>query len=202
MPGFFFVQRRAAPYGLRSHELVTRRRVRLLSRLTRTVPKRRRGVPMREIRRDALVPYSARRMFELIERVEDYPLFLPWCRATTLVSRTDDCVSATVEVGLRDLHVNVTTRNEKRAPEFMSIMMEGGSFRHFYGEWNLHPLGDAGCHVHFMLRYALPLRAESLGGSLIDRAADRMVDAFVRRADAVFAAQGCETSPASQPGCT
>ena len=154
---------------------------------------------MREIRREALVPYSAQRMFDLIERVEDYPLFLPWCRATTLISRSDDCVSATVEVGLRDLHVSVTTRNEKRAPEYMSITMDGGSFRHFYGEWNLRPLGDAGCHVHFMLRYELALRAESLAGRLIDHAADRMVDAFVRRADAVLGAHGPEAGPACQP---
>jgi len=155
---------------------------------------------MREIRRDAFVPYSAERMFALIERVEDYPLFLPWCRSTTLISRTADRVCATIEVGLRDLHVSVTTRNEKRVPQFMSITMDGGTFRHFYGEWNLHPLGDAGCHVHFMLRYQLPLRVESVAGRLIDQAADRMVDAFVRRADAVLADNGAESRPACQPG--
>ena len=70
---------------------------------------------MREIRREALVPFSAPDMFDLIERVEDYPQFLPWCRATQLLERTDDTVSATVEVGVRDLRVRVTTRNDKRA---------------------------------------------------------------------------------------
>jgi ribosome-associated toxin RatA of RatAB toxin-antitoxin module len=144
---------------------------------------------MRDIRREALVPYSTAQMFDLIERVEDYPQFLPWCRGTQLLARTTDSVSATVEVGLRELRVRVTTRNVKRAPEFMAIHMEGGSFRHFYGEWSLQPVGDAGCHVRFVLRYELALRAEALAGRLIDHAADRMVDAFVRRADAVYAAR-------------
>ncbi len=142
---------------------------------------------MRDIRREALVPYSAGQMFELIERVEDYPQFLPWCISTQLIERTADLVSATVEVGLRDLRVRVTTRNDKRAPEFMAIHMQGGSFRHFHGEWSLRPLGDSGCHVTFRLQYELALRAETLAGRLIERAADRMVDAFVLRAESVFA---------------
>lgn len=132
------------------------------------------------------MPYSAGQMFELIERVEDYPKFLPWCLSTQLIERTTDTVSATVEVGMRDLHVRVTTRNAKRAPEFMAIDMEGGSFRHFHGEWSIRPLGDNGCHVMFRLQYELALRAEKLAGPLIERAADHMVDAFVRRAESVF----------------
>ena len=68
-------------------------------------------------------------------------------------------------------------------PEFMSIHLEGGSFRHFHGEWSLRALGQAGCHVTFTLRYELALRAETIAGRLIDHAADRMVDAFVQRAE-------------------
>lgn len=138
---------------------------------------------MREIRREALVLYSAPDMFDLIERVEDYPQFLPWCTATQLLLRTDETVSATVEVGVRDLRVRVTTRNDKRRPEYMVIHLEGGSFRHFHGEWLLRPLGPDGCHVTFILRYELALRAEAIAGRLIDHAADRMVDAFVARAE-------------------
>ncbi len=141
---------------------------------------------MRNVARGALVPYSAEQMFELIERVEEYPRFLPWCLDTRLIERTETMVSATVEVGVRNLHVCVTTRNEKRAPEYMSIRMEGGSFRHFQGEWTLRPLGTLGCHIVFMLQYELALHADGLAGGLIERAADRMVDAFVQRAESVF----------------
>jgi ribosome-associated toxin RatA of RatAB toxin-antitoxin module len=156
---------------------------------------------MRDIRREALVPYSAAQMFELIERVEDYPQFLPWCRATQLLHRSDECVSATLEVGVRDLRVHVTTRNTKRAPEFMAIHMEGGSFRYFYGEWSLRPLGDSGCHVSFLLQYELALRAEALAGRLIEHAADRMVDAFVLRAETVYA-ELAPRLPSPQSGST
>jgi len=153
---------------------------------------------MREMHRSALVPYSAEQMFDLIERVEDYPQFLPWCTGTRLLERTNEFVSATVEVGYRDLHVHVTTRNEKRRPEWMSIHMQGGTFRQFYGEWQLLPLDTLGCRIGFLLRYELALHAEKLAGPLIDQAANRMVDAFVRRAESIFG-QGASTGSPGQP---
>jgi ribosome-associated toxin RatA of RatAB toxin-antitoxin module len=141
---------------------------------------------MREMHRSAIVPYSPGQMFDLIERVEDYPQFLPWCTATRLIERTESVVAATVEVGFRDLHVHVTTRNEMLRPEWMSIRMEGGTFRAFHGEWQLLALGTLGCKIDFMLRYELALHAEKIAGPLIDQAANRMVDAFVQRADVIY----------------
>ncbi|MGE5666553.1 MAG: type II toxin-antitoxin system RatA family toxin, partial [Betaproteobacteria bacterium] len=123
-------------------------------------------------------------MFELIDRVEDYPQFLPWCVATRLIERREDLVSATVTVGWKHLRIEVTTRNPKHAPERMEIHLEGGTFRHFLGLWELRPLGSRGCKVDFTLEYELALPgADRVAGQLIDHAADRMVDAFVERAE-------------------
>ena len=47
---------------------------------------------MREMHRSALVPYSAEQMFDLIEQVEHYPEFLPWCTRTQLIERSDEIV--------------------------------------------------------------------------------------------------------------
>ena len=153
---------------------------------------------MREMHRSALVPYSAEQMFDLIEQVEHYPEFVPWCTRTQLIERSDEMVAATVEVGWRDLHVRVTTRNEKRRPDWMAIHMQDGSFRHFFGEWKLLPLGTLGCRIDFSLRYELALHSEKLAGPLIDRAANQMVDAFVRRAEAVY--EGAGRDAGSVPG--
>ena len=155
---------------------------------------------MREMHRNALVPYSAEQMFDLIEGVEHYPKFLPWCTRTQLLERTDAIVAATVEVGFRDLHVRVTTRNEKRRPEWMLIQMQDGSFRHFLGEWKLAPLGTLGSRIDFTLRYELALHAEKLAGPLIDHAANQMVDAFVRRAEAVYGEAGAGGARIDDPG--
>jgi ribosome-associated toxin RatA of RatAB toxin-antitoxin module len=150
--------------------------------------------------RSALVPFSAEQMFDLIEQVEHYPQFLPWCTRTQLIERTEEMVSATVEVGFRELHVRVTTRNPKRRPEWMAVQMQDGSFRDFFGEWKLLPLGTLGCRIDFSLRYELALHTEKLAGPLIDRAANQMVDAFVRRAETVYGNADGVRGPVAVPG--
>ena len=150
---------------------------------------------MREMHRSALVPYSAEQMFDLIEAVEHYPAFVPWCTRTQLIERSADMVSATVEVGFREFHFRVTTFNQKRRPEWMTIAMRDGSFSHFLGEWRLTQLAALGCRIDFLLRYELALKTEALAGPLIDRAANRMVDAFVQRAESLFGDRARDDPP-------
>lgn len=138
----------------------------------------------RVLRRSALVAVPAERMFAVIDRVEDYAAFLPWFVAAHDVKRSDAMVAATVEVGWKHLHFKVRTRNPKTPPERMEIHLEDGSFRHFSGLWELKPLGSRGCRVEFTLSYELAVPgAERVAGSIIDHAADRMVDAFIERAE-------------------
>ena len=40
---------------------------------------------MTRVRKSVLVPYSAARMFDLVERIDAYPKFLPWCAGATII---------------------------------------------------------------------------------------------------------------------
>jgi len=140
-----------------------------------------------EIRKSALVPHSAERIFDLIEAAEHYPEFLPWCAAATILARNDDTVSARITINYHGLRLHFSTRNPKRRPEFMAIHLEHGPFKHFDGEWHLATLANDACRIEFILRYefnsALTAR---LAGPVFDRIANTLVDAFVARADAVY----------------
>ena len=63
------------------------------------------------IRKSALVPYPAEAMFDLVERVEDYPDFLPWCGGTQLLSRTDTGMSAAITINFKGLRQTFSTEN-------------------------------------------------------------------------------------------
>ena len=39
---------------------------------------------MARVQKSVLVGHTPERMFELVDRVEDYPAFLPWCGGTEL----------------------------------------------------------------------------------------------------------------------
>jgi ribosome-associated toxin RatA of RatAB toxin-antitoxin module len=157
-----------------------------------------------EVRKTVLVTHSARQMFDLIEAAEHYPDFLPWCAAATIVERDDSVVRADVTVDYHGVRFHFRTRNPKRAPEWMAIHLEHGPFHHFEGEWQLTPLGTEGCRVQFLLRYEFKRSITSrLAGPVFDRITNTMVDAFVQRADRVYAGVPAdEPAPAPAPATT
>ncbi|MDO8299646.1 type II toxin-antitoxin system RatA family toxin, partial [Lacisediminimonas sp.] len=66
---------------------------------------------MAVVHKSVLVAYSAEQMFELVDRVEDYPSFLPWCGAVTVRERTDDRLVATLSINYHGVRQSFTTEN-------------------------------------------------------------------------------------------
>ena len=144
-----------------------------------------------EVRKTVLVGHSAERMFDLIEAAENYPDFLPWCAAATIVERDANVVAADVTVDVHGIRFHFRTRNPKRPPQWMALRLEHGPFRHFEGEWNLTPLAADGCRIDFLLRYDFKSGViGKLAGPVFDRIANTLVDAFVLRADRIYAEFG------------
>jgi len=141
-----------------------------------------------EVRKTVLVGHSAERMFDLVEAAEDYPAFLPWCAAATILERTPTVVAADVTVDYHGIRFHFRTRNPKRPPEWMALRLEHGPFHHFEGEWKLTPLAADGCRIDFLLRYDFKRGITGkLAAPVFDRIANTLVDAFVARADSVYA---------------
>jgi ribosome-associated toxin RatA of RatAB toxin-antitoxin module len=136
------------------------------------------------VRRSALIARPAEAVFDVIEAAEHYPSFMPWCTKVAILERTDDIVAATLTLRIAGLNFDMTTRNPKRRPEWLHVRLERGPFRRFDGDWRVIPLAPYACKVEFDLSY-------ELAGSLVDRAAsrvfdgiaDRIVDAFAKRAE-------------------
>jgi len=152
-----------------------------------------------EVRRTALVAHPAERIFALIEAAEDYPAFLPWCAAATILHRDEQVVVARIEVAWRGVRFSFVTRNPKRQPHWMAIGLEEGPFRRFDGQWNLTPLAEWGCRVEFTLVYEFNAALlGTLAGPVFQHVTDTLMDAFVRRADQTAAAASM-AAPAPLP---
>ncbi|HSW71451.1 MAG TPA: SRPBCC family protein, partial [Gammaproteobacteria bacterium] len=51
-------------------------------------------------------------MFELVNAIQDYPRFLPWCHSSEIVSTTEKEVVATLEIAWKGIHKSFTTHND------------------------------------------------------------------------------------------
>ena len=72
---------------------------------------------MRSVHKSVLVPYSAQQMFDLVERVEDYPKFLPWCGGTRILQRTAEHMLVRIDIDYRGVRAHFTTCNRNEPPD-------------------------------------------------------------------------------------
>jgi ribosome-associated toxin RatA of RatAB toxin-antitoxin module len=143
------------------------------------------------VRKSALVEHSAEQMFDLIEAAEDYPAFLPWCAGASILFRDEHNVAAEINIDFHGVRFAVTTRNPKRRPEYMAIILERGPFRRFEGEWLLTPLSPSACKIEFGLQYEFDSALMGkLAGTIFERITNTLVDAFVLRAHNVHGPAG------------
>jgi ribosome-associated toxin RatA of RatAB toxin-antitoxin module len=146
---------------------------------------------VREVNRSVLVEFAPEQMFSLVDAVEDYPEFLPWCGGTTLRRRDQDVTRATILINFHGVRQSFTTENLKRAPHEMLIRLIDGPFRSLDGSWRFVDLGGRGCKVELALRYEFSGRLlERLVGPVFQHIADTLVDAFVKRAAQVYPREG------------
>ena len=140
---------------------------------------------MKKISRSAIVEHSAQRIYGLVEDIESYPQFLPWCLAAR-AERDGTATIATLTVGVGGLRQSFTTRNENRPAESIAMQLVEGPFRSFAASWRFRALSSDACKVEVSIEYEFASRAlAKLLQPLFDRIADTMVDAFTRRADAL-----------------
>ena len=142
---------------------------------------------MAVVHKSVLVAYSAEQMFELVDRVEDYPSFLPWCGAVTVKERSGDKLVATLSINYHGVRQSFTTENTKAAPRSMTMRLLEGPFRKLDGAWTFKPLRADACKIEFELQYEFSSRLlEQIIGPVFGMIANSFVDSFCKRAESVY----------------
>jgi len=138
---------------------------------------------MREVKRSALVNRPPAQLFALINDIESYPQFLPWCTHARVLSRSPTEIVATIGVRQGTLHGEFTTRNTLEPDRRIDMSLVSGPFRTLAGEWRLTPIDPEGCRVELTMRFAFSHRLTALlFEPKFAATIGSLVDAFVVRA--------------------
>ena len=140
---------------------------------------------MKRIARSAIVQCGADAFYALVEDIEAYPAFLPWCAEARVQERTPLRTVATLTLAAKGLRQSFTTENENRPGHGIDMRLLQGPFRRFAARWQFTPLGAAATKVEFTLEYEFSNRiVAKLLDPVFSRMADSTVGAFARRATA------------------
>ncbi|MDP6375322.1 MAG: type II toxin-antitoxin system RatA family toxin [Pseudomonadales bacterium] len=146
---------------------------------------------MTEVHRSALLPYAAVDVFDIVNDVQHYPDFLPWCEAAVVIERGVQRVVAKLSVRARGLSESFTTANDVQPGESIVMNLVDGPFDEFYGRWRFSSIGeDQGCRIELDMKFGFTGARRVFGRTfarVFTGAADQMVDAFCRRAHKLLA---------------
>ena len=141
---------------------------------------------MTTVSRSVIVPHPAERMFELVDDVESYPDFLPWCSGSKVLERTGEVTRARLEIDYHGLKSHFTTVNRKHAARSMDLQLVEGPFERLQGRWTFTPLGEEGSRVELEVDYELSSRSmDRLLAPVFGHIMESLVDSFVARAESV-----------------
>lgn len=142
---------------------------------------------MAQISRSALVPYTPEQMYALVDNIEDYPNFLPWCRSSAEFSRNTDQVKASVEIAKGMVNKTFTTLNRMQPGKVIEISLVDGPFKHLHGFWRFQELKPGASKVSLDLSFEFSNRLVSMAvGPVFNQVANTLVDSFVERAQVVY----------------
>ena len=141
---------------------------------------------MPTVRKSVIVARPCTTMFDLVERCERYPEFLPWCSGAQVFERTESETRARLDIDYHGLRTQLSTVNRKDRPRRIDLDFLAGPFERFHGHWSFTPLGDAGCRVDFSLDYAFSSAIlDRLLGRAFEHIAATLVERFVERAESL-----------------
>ena len=108
---------------------------------------------MTDIKQSEIVTYTPAEMYQLVDKVEAYADFLPWCSASTVHSRDEDEVHASLDIAAAGLHKSFTTCNRLQKNKMIEIRLVNGPFKHLEGFWRFDQMDNGHCRVSFDLEF-------------------------------------------------
>lgn len=139
------------------------------------------------VRRNSMVPYSAEQMFDLVNDIESYPKFLPWCTGSRILRQQGDEIHAAVDLARGGVHKTFTTCNRIQRGKMIEIRLVEGPFRLLEGFWRFDRLAERRTRVMLDLEFEFSNRLVQFAfGPVFHQIANSLVDAFCKRAHEIY----------------
>jgi ribosome-associated toxin RatA of RatAB toxin-antitoxin module len=110
-------------------------------------------------------------MFDLVNNIEHYPLFLPWCAKSLVHTRSNSQIEATLYIAKGPIKKSFTTINHLLPHQGIEMRLKDGPFR----------------HLKLAFEFSNPLLAMTFG-PIFQHIANTFVQSFYTRAHQVYVA--------------
>ena len=142
---------------------------------------------MIEINRSALLPYSARQLFDLVSEISGYPDYIPGCTGAKLLGQWERGVEAELTVSALGVKQSFATRNTVIDGQEIRMELLNGPLQHLVGRWLFKSLSDSACKIELNLVFETTGSLKKIAAKqLVERTSTTVVDALIQKAHELF----------------
>ena len=142
---------------------------------------------MTKIRRSAIIRFPAPLMFDLVNDIESYPEFLPWCEPSKVLTRSEGLIEAQLNIARSGIRKSFTTRNTYRDKDSMRMSLIKGPFKRLEGVWTFESLREDASKVTLNLEFEIAGRLADIAfGPIFSQICNTLVAAFSQRAKDLY----------------
>jgi len=141
---------------------------------------------MTKIKREALVMYSSKQMYDIVNDVNAYCTYLPNCQKSKIIEQTESLLVGQLTLGKGALNISFTTKNSLKPFESITLLLHDGPFKNLNGVWYFESLNERACKIRFELSFEANALFKLAAKTLLTQMADQMVQSFIKRADQLY----------------
>ena len=142
---------------------------------------------MTEIHKKAAVPYAADEMYALVNNIEAYPEFLPWCRAARVLNSDPHRLTASVDLEIGKIKQTFTTENTMQPGCSIKMQLVEGPFKHLQGHWQFEPDNTDSSTVSLDMNFEFKNKLLKLAlNNTFSKVMESLMASFIKRAQEVY----------------
>ncbi len=142
---------------------------------------------MTTIHKSSDVPFSAEQMYALVNDIEAYPEFLPWCSEATIFQEGTHSLTATVSLQSGKIKQAFTTDNIMQPGSSIEVKLVKGPFKHLSGIWHFKDLTESQCRITLDMSFEFNNRIIKMAlNKIFSKIVNSLVDAFTKRAQQLY----------------
>tara|TARA_B100000214_G_scaffold371621_1_gene348337 strand:+ start:462 stop:908 length:447 start_codon:yes stop_codon:yes gene_type:complete len=92
-------------------------------------------------------------IFKLINNVDRYSEFLPWCSDSVILNDSASEMTAEIEITGKPIKWKFKTKNKYQENEIIKIKLVDGPFKNLEGYWKFHQIDQYNTNVSLFLEY-------------------------------------------------
>jgi ribosome-associated toxin RatA of RatAB toxin-antitoxin module len=108
---------------------------------------------MKKIYKEEEINVSVPIIFNLINNIEQYPNFLPWCTKTEVTNEFENISIGKIFISKSFINWSFSTKNTVEQNKSISLSLIDGPFDELDGRWLFKKIDDNNTHVSLEINY-------------------------------------------------